>query len=54
MKTLSEDLIRRFLKESSINNSAFIDDAPPTFYKSFSEYRDKSKQWLDGLYSELG
>ena len=54
MKTLSEDLIKRFLKESTINNSAFIDDAPPTFYKSFSEYRDKSKQWLDGLYSELG
>ena len=54
MKTLSEDLIKRFLKESSINNSAFIDDAPPTFYKSFSEYRDESKKWLDGLYAELG
>ena len=54
MKTLSEDLIRRFLKESSINNSAFIDDAPPTFYKSFGEYRDESKKWLDSLYAELG
>ena len=54
MYKLTDDKIEQFLVESSIMKSYLIDDGPPTFYKSFKEYKTNSKAWLDDLYKELG
>ena len=54
MYELTDDKIEQFLVESSIMKSYLIDDGPPTFYKSFKEYKTNSKAWLDDLYKELG
>ena len=44
MYKLTEDKIEQFLVESSIMKSYLIDDGPPTFYKSFDEYKTNSKR----------
>ena len=54
MYKLTDDKIEQFLIESSMMQSHLIDDGPPTFYKSFGEYKTNAKSWMDELYKELG
>ncbi len=54
MYKLTDQKIEQFLTESSIMRSTHIDDGPPTFYKSFGEYKTNAKTWMDDLYKELG
>ena len=54
MYKLTDEKIEQFLVESSMMGSHLIDDGPPTFYKSFGEYKRNAKSWMDELYKELG
>ena len=54
MYKLSDEKIEQFLVESSMMQSFLIDDGPPTFYKSFGEYKKNAKSWMNDLYKELG
>jgi hypothetical protein len=46
--------IKKLIKESSGSTNFPIDDGPPTFYKSFREYKKQSSSWIDSMYESLG
>jgi len=60
---LNEDLIIEFiaendiasiLKEATETTLAPVDDGPPTFYKSFTEYKTQSSAWIKSMYEDVG
>ena len=64
LKEFSGELIGDFLVDNDINKilneagssttNAPVDDGPPTFYKSLTDYREESEGWIDSLQNELG
>jgi hypothetical protein len=51
---LVENDISKILKESTPAGNAPVDDGPPTFYKTLTDYKQESKGWIDSLQNELG
>jgi hypothetical protein len=51
---LVDNDISEILKESTFTSLAPVDDGPPTFYKSLSDYKQESKGWIDSLQNDLG
>jgi len=45
--------IKQIIKESTTALSP-TDDGPPTFYRGFDDYKKFSKQWINGMYYEMG
>jgi len=52
--TLSDELIKEFLIESTGTPAGNLDDGPSTYYQSLGAYKKVSKEWLDSLYSDTG
>ena len=50
---LSKNNIKDIIKESTTALSP-TDDGPPTFYRGFDDYKKFSKDWIDGMYYEMG
>ena len=51
---LVDNDIGEILSESSPGTNFPTDDGPPTFYRTFSDYKSKSKSWIEQLQIELG
>ena len=46
--------MKEIIEESSKGINSPTDDGPPTFYRTFSDYKSKSKSWIKQLQTELG
>jgi hypothetical protein len=46
--------ISKILKESTATPNSPTDDGPPTFYKTFREYRKVSTAWLNSMFERTG
>jgi hypothetical protein len=46
--------MKEIIEESSKGINSPTDDGPPTFYRTFSGYKSKSKSWIKQLQTELG
>lgn len=53
-KFIVERDVAKIIKEGTDTRLAPTDDGPPIFYKTFSEYKRTSKQWLDSMFEETG
>jgi len=48
------DKIKEIIKESSVMSGSPVDDGPPTFHISFTDYKKSSKEWLEKNFDGLG
>ena len=48
------DKIKEIIKESSVMSGSPVDDGPPTFHISFTDYKTSSKDWLEKNFDGLG
>ena len=46
--------IPNLLNEASTTTAFGIDDGPPTFYNSFTDYKGIVNKWVEELYSDMG
>lgn len=46
--------MQEIIAESSMGKEAPTDDGPPTFYKTFTEYKKNSENWIKNLQIQLG
>ena len=51
---LVDNDINEILAESSAGRNAPVDDGPATFYKSLTQYKQESKDWIQQLQNDLG
>ena len=51
---LSKNDVKQIIKEASTTTLSPTDDGPPTFYRGFDDYKKFSKDWIDGMYYEMG
>ena len=64
LKEFSGDVIGDFLVNNDINKilteagsattNAPVDDGPATFYRTLTQYKQESEDWIDSLQNELG
>lgn len=46
--------MKEIIAESSSGKGTPTDDGPPTFYKTFTDYKSRSKNWIQNLQTQLG
>ena len=51
---LVENDISEILKEGTSGKNSPTDDGPPTFYKSLTQYKEETEDWVEQLQNELG
>lgn len=49
-----ENDIKDVIEEGTAAGRAPVDDGPPTFYKTFGEYKKVSTSWLNSIFEETG
>ena len=64
LKEFSGDVIGDFLVENDIKDilkeagspttNAPVDDGPPTFYQTLTQYKQESEDWIEQLQNDLG
>ncbi len=64
LKEFSGDVIGDFLVDNNISEilseagsstrNAPVDDGPPTFYKSLTQYKEETEDWIQQLQNDLG
>ena len=51
---LVENDISEILKEGTSGKTAPTDDGPPTFYKTLTQYKEETEDWIQQLQNDLG
>jgi hypothetical protein len=51
---LVENDISDILKEGTAGRNAPVDDGPPTFYRTLTQYKQESEDWIQQLQNDLG
>ena len=51
---LVDNDINEILSESSVGKNSPTDDGPPTFYRTLTQYKKESEDWIEQLQNDLG